>query len=258
MSAPLPRSPLRRPRCVVLPSASALSRCAAAVSRLGCCRRQRRVRDPDQLAVVSHSCRRRVVVLVLVDLQLRNLPLGQSSGVQLRYLDSGLQWVTTTLAEVDGAAVWEAVRCERSRRAGGSEIVPGALAGALVRRPTVTTVTTDHSGQLHVPPPAFQHPMCHTPTPPGTRRGNMLKFRIPACADGMGVLGTKSGRGSTVEIPVSYRVTGLTSGLLKRGCASVRHVMLNGGELRGQAVVGEGAADPAGEVASGQVVVENI
>ena len=57
---------------------------------------------------------------------------------------------------------------------------------------------------------------------------------------------------------MSYRVTDLTSGLLKRGCASVRHVMFDVGELRGEAVVGEGAADPAGEVASGQVVVEDI
>lgn len=33
------------------------------------------------------------------------MPSGQSLDVQLRYLDAGGQWVTTTLAEVDGAAV---------------------------------------------------------------------------------------------------------------------------------------------------------
>ena len=33
------------------------------------------------------------------------MPSGQPSGVQLRYLDGGGQWVTTTLAKVDGAAV---------------------------------------------------------------------------------------------------------------------------------------------------------
>src|SRR5215207_5469583 len=34
--------------------------------------------------------------------------------------------------------------------------------------------------------------------------------------------------------------------------------MLDVGELLGQAVVGEGSADPSGEVASGQVVVEDV
>ena len=33
------------------------------------------------------------------------MPSGQPQDVQLRYLDGGGQWVTTTLAEVDGATV---------------------------------------------------------------------------------------------------------------------------------------------------------